>query len=133
MKMFNHEVAPFAEFLFKMKLSPRQSRMRTRMIRLLSQRSEQIDGERLELARQFDLVDENDVQRESIDQGNFELFRAEVVAMLNEVYPIAQDDTHKDMLVAIKTAVLEYDEELSELDAVQYDRWCEIVEQINYE
>jgi len=135
----NYEVEQFGRFLFDLTLRGKQSRMRTRFVKVLQGRLELQIAEREQLVNEFAKRDEkgeivyqeNEAGQEGIVIGDVEEFNKEVICILEEDFIIEETQEVLDMLIEVKNIVLDCDLEFSGDEATQYDRWCEIVEEIN--
>lgn len=135
MYMKNYEVAGFGEFLLDLKLKGKQSRMRTRFIRLLQDQLNLVNEERNSLLDDYAAKDENGDfitemidGKESIVLENGEEYNLEMTKLMNEFFIIEETQERELMLNEVRNIVLECDLEFSGAEAVAYDRWCEIVE-----
>lgn len=137
MKLFNYELEHFIMFLYNLKLPNYQSRMRTRLLKLLSEKYKELEDDRLSVIKEYAELDEkgepvlirdgsvskyNIKNKESFEKAMFELFAEEVI--------IDQTEERSRMLIAVRDSVLNCDLEFEGNEAIQYDRWCEIVEEI---
>ena len=59
-------------------------------------------------------------------------FNADYKELMMEEWVLDLNEEKKDMLLTLKDSVLNLDIILKGKEALQYDRWCEIVEQIKY-
>jgi len=139
-KMKNYEVEAFANFLMSLELIGRESRFRTRFVRLLMERVKLIREEHAELIRQFARFDEsgnpiivkiNGV--DAYDVPNKKAFDKEYSSLMNEDFIIEENEERKEMLLTVRDAILNCQKTFSGREAMEYDRWCEIVEEINYD
>lgn len=142
MKLKNREIAGFVNFLLMLDLAGKQSRMRTRLAKLLDERSRLVDEERLEILKELAEKDENGQPKQETDEaGNTiyvlsdeakEKFNAEYAELMDEDCVIEETEERRDMLLTVKEAVLNCDMKFKGQDALLYDRYCEIVEAIEY-
>lgn len=140
MRMMNGEVEPFINFLMSFELVGRDSRMRTRFVKLLAERASLIKDEHAELIRQFAKFDENgdpyiveiDGQK-AYDVPDRVAFNKEYHLLLCEEFVIEENEERKEMLLFIKDVILNCEKTFKGREALEYDRWCEIVEEIKYE
>lgn len=139
MKLFNYELEPFIEFLYNLKLVDRKSRMRTRFIRLLNEKLQLLEDERLQLIREHARLDENGDPviivkdgKQVYDVKDIEKFNQAYMRLLHEEVVIDQTLERKDMLETVKDIVLNCGLEFEGEDQFKYDRWCEIMEQVDY-
>lgn len=140
MKIKNGEIEAFANFLMKLELKGRESRLRTRFVKLLMERVELVTEEHRDLIRQFARFHENG-EPVIIEEGGVRMydvpdrvtFNREYAMLLNEDFIIEENEERKEMLLFIKELILNCDMTFKGREALEYDNWCEIVEEINYE
>ena len=140
MKMFNIEVEPFINFLMELELPAKQSRMRTRFCKLGIERLRLLEEEKMEIIKKHANIDENgEVKQVKDEQGRLiwdikdkDGFNADYKELMIEEWVLELNEEKKDMLLTLKDSVLNLDIILKGKEALQYDRWCEIVEQIKY-
>lgn len=139
-KLFNYEIELFIKFLFDLKLVDQKSRMRTRFIRLLSEKLQLFEEERLQLLKEHSYLDEQGnirvIEKDGdtlYDVKDLNKFNIAVNQLLYEEVVIEQNIEREVMLLTVKDIVLNCGLEFVGKEAVNYDRFCEIVEQINYE
>ena len=140
MKMFNIEVEPFINFLMELELPAKQSRMRTRFCKLGIERLRLLEEEKMEIIKKHANIDENgEVKQVKDEQGRLiwdikdkDGFNADYKELMIEEWVLELNEEKKDMLLTLKDIVLNLDIVLKGKEALQYDRWCEIVEQIKY-
>ncbi|EJW14016.1 hypothetical protein PAV_141p01220 (plasmid) [Paenibacillus alvei DSM 29] len=140
MRMKNEEVQHFANFLMTFELKGRESRMRTRFVKLLAERVELVNEEHKELIRQYARFDENgepiiveiDGQK-AYDVPDRTAFNKEYFLLLNEDFVIEENEERKEMLLFIKDVILNCDKTFKGREALEYDRWCDIADEIKYE
>ncbi|WP_051236779.1 hypothetical protein [Paenibacillus pinihumi] len=139
MKLYNYELADFIEFLFHLKLIDKDSRMRSRLIKLLTEYVRRLQSEYNELLEHYAEKDEQgklvyeereEGARVSIRQP--EAFQKANQQLLEEEVVIDQTDERKEMLLIVKEAVLNCGIVFEGVEAARYSRWCEIIEEIHY-
>jgi hypothetical protein len=137
MRINNFEVKEFVGFLVSLKLSGKESRMRTRFCRLLGEHIKQYEDERSLLIEQYAEKDSDgkpvivdDGGREVYKITDSEAFNREFGILHREEFIIAHSEDRIEMLKAIKDIVLNVDMEFDGENAFIYDRWCEIVEEV---
>ena len=138
--MFNIEIEPFINFLMELELPAKQSRMRTRFCKLGIERLSLLEEEKMEIIKKHANIDENgEVKQVKDEQGRLiwdikvkDGFNADYKELMIEEWVLELNEEKKDMLLTLKDAVLNLDIILKGKEALQYDRWCEIVEQIKY-
>lgn len=133
----NYEIAPFGRFLFDLKLKGKESRMRTRFISLLESRLELINKEREQLLDDYAKKDEEgnilkeyneEMKRDVVLLEDGQAYNAEVLKLMNEDFIIEETADKIEMLKTIQEIVLNVDLEFSGNEAMQYERFCQIVE-----
>lgn len=140
MKLYNHELEPFIEFLYKLKLSGKSSRMRVRFINLLTEKYKLFKEEHMQLIKEHSNLDENGNPKiveangvKQFDVKDLVSFNKDYTELLNEEVVIEESESNKEMLLSVKESVLNCNQEFEGESAIQHDRWCEIMEQICYE
>lgn len=136
--MRNHEVQGFVNYLITEELSGKFSRMRTRFVKLAQKQIDQIEQERIELVKNYAEKDEHDnpiiLTHEngstSYKVNDMEGFNVEYAELMNEVYIIDETDERREMLECVKHVVLNTIKMFKGQEALDYDRWCDIVEDI---
>lgn len=117
------------DLLFKLSLRGKQSRHRTRFIKLLNERFIQIEEERKQLAEEFAEKDENgqpiiEDGRYKIVGDNIEQFRKEFEDLMSEKFVIEGGD-FEETLEVVRDILLNCDEYFSGEQAFVYDYLCE--------
>ncbi len=144
MIMKNYEIGELQSFLFNLILKGKESRMRTRFIKLLEDQIELLKIERQQLINDYALKDENGkIVTETKEIHNKEeeivLFQCEeaekeaqmqIMLMMNEDYIIEETADKIEMLTTLQSIILNCDLEFTGNKAVLYDRFCEIFEEI---
>ncbi|WP_196426576.1 hypothetical protein [Lysinibacillus cavernae] len=142
--MKNYEIGELQSFLFNLILKGKESRMRTRFIKLLEDQIELLKIERQQLINDYALKDENGkIVTETKEIHNKEeeivLFQCEeaekeaqmqIMLMMNEDYIIEETADKIEMLTTLQSIILNCDLEFTGNKAVLYDRFCEIFEEI---
>lgn len=112
--------------------------MRSRMIRLLSGYMQRLQTEYEELVREHARKDEHgEPMMEEVDGErklmlvNTEAFQQAYRQLLEEEIVLDQTAERREMLLAVREAVLHCGLTFEGDEAVRYDRWCEIVEGIS--
>lgn len=120
------------DFLFNMPLKGRASRHRTRFNKKVNEHIETVIEEEKELLKthcELDsdgnpLTKKNEDGQEEYDVKDMKAFAVERGDLYNEEF-IIDDSNSQVMLKTIRTALDEYDEELSGRKAIFYDTLCE--------
>ncbi|MBG9757516.1 hypothetical protein [Lysinibacillus sphaericus] len=140
----NYEIGELQSFLFNLILKGKESRMRTRFIKLLEDQIELLKIERQQLINDYALKDENgQIVTETKEIHNKEeeivLFQCEeaekeaqmqIMLMMNEDFIIEETADKIEMLTTLQSIILNCDLEFTGNKAVLYDRFCEIFEEI---
>ena len=138
MKLKNYELDSFAKLLFNMKLKGKDSRMRTRLVKLVDEYNREVlSVERTELISQYAkkdesgqiVLNENKTQAILIEETIPE-FQIEFNLLMNEEYIIEENETNKEMLLTVAYSILNCELEFNGNDAVMYDSWCEQFEDL---
>ena len=138
--MFNIEVEPFINFLMELELPAKQSRMRTRFCKLGIERLKLIAEERMDIIKRYANLDENgEIKQIKNSEGillwdvqDKDAYNNDYKELMIEEWVVELSEENKDMLLTLKDSVLNLDVILKGKEAMQYDRWCEIVETIKY-
>ncbi|MFD4489915.1 hypothetical protein [Lysinibacillus fusiformis] len=140
----NYEIGELQSFLFNLILKGKESRMRTRFIKLLEDQIELLKVERQQLINDYALKDENgEIVTETKEIHNKEeeivLFQCEeaekeaqlqIMLMMNEDFIMEETADKIEMLTVLQSIILNCELEFTGNKAVLYDRFCEIFEEI---
>lgn len=140
MKMHNVEIEPFIKFIMELDLPGRESRMRTRFYRVALGKIKEIEEERLILVNKHGNLDnDGNVKKIKNDNGvliwdikNIQGFNDDHRDLLFEEWVLDNTEERKEMFLTLKNIVLNVDRTFKGQEALEYDRWCEIVETIKY-
>lgn len=140
MRMKNVEVENLLKFIMELELKGRDSRLRTRFAKLLMERQNLVDEEHQELVKQYSITDDSGkpkiVEKDGkqfYDVQDKVGFNREYFILLNEEFIIEETEERKEMLLLLKDVILNCDKTFMGGEALEYDRWCEMVEDIIYE
>lgn len=121
------------DFLYEMPLRGRASRHRTRLNKKISEHIETVVEEEKEIVKNHCNLDENDEPKTIKNEDDQEVYDVKDMDGLanerNDLYNeefIIDDSNSQEMLRTIRTALDEYDGELSGRKAIFYDTLCEI-------
>lgn len=133
MRIKNYEIENFIKFLLEEELSGKYSRLRMRFIKILKEKLDEIEYERRILIDLYAKKDENSNPIMNEDENVYEMedietFKKEYFDMMNEEYIISETEEREEMLKCIRHIVLNTIRTFKNDDAIQYDRWCDIVE-----
>ena len=140
MRIRNHEIGKFISFLMELELKGRESRLRTRFVKLLAERKNLVDDEHYQLILQHSNLDENGNPKvielngqKMYDIDNIVAFNIDYNILLNEEFVIDETEERKEMLLLVKDVILNCDKTFKGEEAILYDRMCDVVEEIRYE
>ena len=125
----NRYLKPSIDLLFNLSLRGKQSRHRTRFIKLLNERFVQVEEERKQLAEEFAEKDEDgkpivENDRYKIVGDNREQFQKEFEELMSEEFVI-EGENFKETLEVVRDILLNCDEYFSGEQAFVYDYLCE--------
>ena len=138
----NNEVARFGKFLLKFELKGVDSLMRTRFVKLLQEHLDELNIEKDTLLQEYAKRDENgeivsekneETDEEFISLTNGREYHLELYKLESEDFIIEETPSKMKMLEAVKELVMNCDWLLSGEEAMEFDRWYEIVEDIGVE
>lgn len=136
-----YELEDFIEFLLDFELKGKDSRLRTRLVGLLSNRLEMSRQEHSDLLLEYCKKDEdgnpvtNEVEdgRTAYKIDDMEEYQRQYFYLMNEDFYIEEGKDREEMLKYVKQLILNTDKTFKGEEALKYDRWCEIAESIKYE
>ena len=136
MKIKNSEINGLAEFLASEKLVKKQSRIRTKFLKLLNESINEIESFRKEMLEKYSKKD--DEGEALIDNNSYvledaEAFNKEYVELMSEEFIIDETESKREMLQHIKRILDNTETECEGVKAFQYDSWCEAFENLKYE
>lgn len=119
--MKNRDLIKAIKFLNSLNLKGKDSRSRSKFIRLLEKYFEELKDDELELFKEFDLLDENgNIKQDTNDTDIIRLFNTEQEKLYSEQVVINCEDII-DRMITLKEALENLDTELSGDDAYIYD------------
>lgn len=142
-KILNNEIQLVTNFLMELELKGKESRMRTRFVRMMqehydnvvSAESQQLIEEYAEkdengefIMEEIELPDGSKGTKYQLREDSQQEYREELEKLMTEVFVIEKTGQYEDMLNSLEESVLNYDGLLSGLKAIQYDRICDIFE-----
>jgi len=136
MKFKNVDINGLAEFLTTEKLVKKQSRMRTKFLKLLNEAINETEGFRKELLEKYSKKD--DEGEALIDNNSYvledaEAFNKEYLELMNEDFVIDETESKREVLQHVKRILENTETEFEGVKAFQYDSWCEAFENLKYE
>ncbi len=146
LRLKNFQLLPLATWLGKLQLHGAESRYRTRFIKLLSDRIEEMDKERILLCEKYQ--DKNKKKepiyldkdgKDTTDKANMSSykitdmdgFNKEYLVYLNEEFAIEITASNQDTIYGVRGSLLNTDEKFSGQEAALYEAWSEAFEAIN--
>lgn len=142
MRIKNIMLDKFANFLMDFELKGKESRMRTRFVKVLAEQIQTNKEEGEDLVKQYADLDESgepkltekdgksyyNISKEKQAEYNREYF-----IFMNEEFVIEENEANKEMLLLIKDIILNCEMTFKGVEAIEYDTWCELVEGLEYE
>lgn len=134
MKIKNSQVVLLANILYEMELSGTESRMRTRLWKLLFERSESNKKEMEQLVKEFQLLDKegNPIfeKEEDIYPKVSDEFNIHYSELMSEYLNIELNEDNKKMLTTVANIFLKQKLSVSKDFAIVYDDICEEFEKV---
>lgn len=134
MKIKNSQVVLLANILYEMELSGTESRMRTRLWKLLFERSESNKKEMEQLIKEFQLLDKegNPIfeKEEDIYPKVSDEFNVHYTELMSEYLNIELNEDNKKMLTTVANIFLKQKLSVSKDFAIVYDDICEEFENV---
>jgi hypothetical protein len=137
MRIRNNEIKQFCEFLLGLEMTAKATRMRSRFIKMCNERLVELEESRLDMLNKYGKKT-NDGKLDIDEHGNVQLaypdmFLKDYNEMMADDFIIDELSERQDMLSSIKDSVLNISDNItfSGQKAVDYDRWCDIVEGIS--
>ncbi|WP_117161347.1 DUF1617 family protein [Paraliobacillus sp. X-1268] len=123
----NAHLGQATSLLFDLALKGKQSRHRTKFIKLLAERSKEVEEQRKQLAEEHAKKDDEGkaiINDEKYDIPDQEAFKKDYQELLDELLIIEGGDA-QGMLKTVKKVLDECDKEFSGQEAVVYDYLCD--------
>lgn len=141
MRIKNIELLPLIAYLDTFTLISTESRMRTRLKKILIDKLQLFDSERQELVKQFSRKDENGNPLTKINEDGEEVgdieevneFQREYAILGNELIYIEETIGNRQMLLTVRDIVAADSTGYKGAEADNYDYWCQCFEAINYD
>ncbi|MDD1502598.1 hypothetical protein PVA17_07430 [Lysinibacillus sp. CNPSo 3705] len=141
----NYEIGELQSFLFNLLLKGKESRMRTRFLKLLEKQLNQINLERQQLVAEYaekdehgevlyklETVDGNEIEFPIFSEDAEKEVQKQILTLLNEDFIIEETADKIDMLNTLQEIILNCDLEFTGKKATMYDRFCEIFEEMKH-
>jgi hypothetical protein len=140
MRLPNYMVSSFTEFLLSLELPFRQSRLRSKLVKQARMQLKEIEEIRQELIEKYGEKDsEGKVKTESKEDGSMFIplkdvdgFNNDITELMQEDWIVEENESNKDMLLAAKDIILNYDGVLKGEEAMQFDVYAEVFENLTY-
>lgn len=137
----NYELKAFGEFLYELSLKGKESRMRSRFIKVLEDQLQLINNEREILLKDYAKKDENgelvfdkdEEGREFVILDDSFSYNLELSKLMQEDFIIEVKNDNTEMIKTIQDVVLNCDKEFSGIEAERYNRFCDILETVTFE
>lgn len=126
-KIQNKYLLPSINLLYDLSLKGKESRHRTRFIKLLQERLKEVEEERKQLAEEFSRKDKNGkpiIEDNKYVLENEKEFYKEYNELMDEEF-IIEGANHEETLKTVKKILLECEVAFSGQDAMVYDYLCE--------
>ena len=136
MKFKNVDVKGLAEFLASEKLVKKQSRMRTKFLKLLNESINEIESFRKEMLEKYSKKDDEGnalIENNSYVLEDAEAFNKEYVELMNEDFIIDETESKRELLQHVERILENTETEFDGIKAFQYDAWCEAFENLKYD
>lgn len=135
MKLYKFELEAFITYLHSLKLERKSSRMRTKLKNILIEKLQEFYEDMSEINLTYSKKDEdgNPLIMDGKMVFSDDKKRLEDLYELSyEIVSIVENEENIEMLLSVKESILYHSPlEFEGDDADKYDRFCEIVEQIN--
>jgi hypothetical protein len=138
MKIQNSEIEEFATFILSLKLRGTENRMRNRLVKKMQNHLKLVQEEHKELLDEYCKKDENGhfltINKDGktfYDIDDVKGFQVEFELLMKEDLVIPNDHSNQHMLNIIKDIILNCDKEFSGHEALKYENYCEMFEEIN--
>lgn len=138
MKIQNSEIEEFATFILSLKLKGTQNRMRNRLVKKMQDHLKLIQQEHKELLDEYCKKDDDGhfltISKDGktfYDIDDVRGFQIEFELLMKEELVISNDQTNQQMLTVVKELILNCDKEFSGNEALKYENYCEMFEEIN--
>jgi hypothetical protein len=135
MKIENHRIEEFTHFLLSLRLKGSDNRMRNRLVKILQNQLKILQEEHKELLNEYCKKDGNGefitIQKNGTsfyDIDDVKGFQVEFQILMEENLHIPMDANNQAMLKAVRDVVVNCDLEFSGTDALNYEYYCEILE-----
>ncbi|POZ57263.1 hypothetical protein LYSIN_02047 [Lysinibacillus sphaericus] len=139
----NYEISELYAFLFNLILKGKESRMRTRFLKLLEDQLNLVNQERQQLVADYadkddngevlynkEIVDNKEIEIPIFDKDAEKEVQRQILTLLHEDFIIEETADKLDMLQVLQEILLNLDLEFTGKKATLYNRYCEIFEDI---
>jgi hypothetical protein len=140
MKIRNEEIVGFGNFLMELTLKGTSSRMRTRLVKKLQKHLDEVQEEKDEIITIHGILDEEgNVKTKTVDGREVyeirdnEACMKEISDLYKEEFVIEENEENRQMLTTVRDIVLNCDKEFQGQEAMVYDYYCEMFENLTYD
>lgn len=139
MNIRNNDLIGLGSFLMELKLKGKKSRMRTRFVKRLQEQLNLIQEEKDGIIKTYGILDHDGNVKTKVVNGtevydieNREQCEKEILELYNETLVIEENEENREMLITVGEAILNCDKEFQGQDALDYDLYCEMFENLTY-
>jgi hypothetical protein len=136
----NKDLIGLGNFLADLTLKGSASRLRTRFIKKLQEQLNKVDEEKQEILKNYGELDEKGNIKTKEENGSKvyvisdrEACEKEMLELFDEVMVIEENQENEKMLKIIRDAVLNCEREFTGQMAFDFDRYCELFENLTYD
>lgn len=135
----NNDLMGLGNLLADLTLKGSASRLRTRFIKKLQKQLDKVEAEKQEILKNYGELDGNGNIKVEEENGtqvyvirDRQACEREIMELFEEVMEIEENEENEKMLTIIRDAILNCDKEFTGLMAFDYDRYCEMFENLTY-
>lgn len=131
LKLKKGNLKEYSDILYELPLKGTESRHRTKLIKIINSEIEEVDQQRIELAKEYSQKDKDGAA--IVEEGiykveDLENFRKSIADLYNEDL-IVGNENEQDMLKGVKKALLNSNEVYEGKEAMTYDYLCSQLEE----
>lgn len=139
MKIENIMLEPLANFLMSFELKGKDSRIRTKFVKLLTEKITQLQDDGFALIKDYAELDEDGEPKQVENDGklfydipreNRKTYNDEYTALMKENSIIDETESNRELILVIKELVLNCELTFKGKEAIEYDFYCEIFENV---
>lgn len=141
MKIQNKHIKSLGDFLFDIdELPAKQSRMKSKFIRLAQSELDEISKQQEELLKMYAEKDENgeikkikEGENTRVQLKDVEAYAKGINELDEEYWIVEENESNKDMLLKLKDIVLNYEGRVKKEHSFAHEAICDAVEELSYE